>query len=263
MGRPGSLDCLPPKQPDVRVHGALAGAETYVSRTQWCLPALVVVGVALLAAGPAAALPGPLGALFADSPAAGCITNAVDNECSDTAPIGGAADVAISPAGAHAYVAASDNSTLIGLATDGVGAPTRAGAACVSSAALVSCSPAIGLGGIASVAVSPDGSHVYTAAPGVSAVAAFVRDPVTGALAQAAAPCVADEIPGVPDPQPSELGCVAVQGLAGAADVAVSPDGSHLYVASSDADAVALLVRDPIGGALTQPVGPARVSRRC
>jgi 6-phosphogluconolactonase (cycloisomerase 2 family) len=93
-----------------------------------------------------------------------------------------------------------------------------------------------GLNGIQSLAVSPDGSHVYTAAWEADAVAIFSRDGDTGELSYVGV--VRDGDPGV-------------DGLNGAYWVAFGPDGSHVYVAGYDDDAVTLFNRNGGTGALS------------
>jgi len=93
-----------------------------------------------------------------------------------------------------------------------------------------------GLGGIQSLAVSPDGSHVYTAAWEADAVAIFSRDGDTGELSYVGV--VKDDDPGV-------------DGLDGAYWVAFGPDGSHVYVAGYYDDAVTLFNRNGETGALS------------
>jgi hypothetical protein len=81
------------------------------------------------------------------------------------------------------------------------------------------------------------------------AVAAFARDPTTGALTQLAgtAGCV------------SETGnggaCADGRALDRARGLAITEDGANVYVGSEIADAVAVLTRDPSTGRLTQPAG--------
>ena len=210
-----------------------------------------------MAAGQASALPGPPAALFADSAAAGCVAAAAQTDCGATAPLAGASDLVVAPDGRHAYAAASGTSSIVPLSVDGFGAPTGVGAGCLSSAAVAGCAAAIGLNGVAALALSADGESLYAASPASSAVAVFAREAGSGALSQPAAACVADQIVGPLGPVASTAGCVPAQGLAGASDVALSPDGSHVYVAAAAADAVALLARDPASGALEQPIGPS------
>ena len=94
------------------------------------------------------------------------------------------------------------------------------------------------------VVVSPDGEHVYAATNAVGfpiptgrhAVLAFVRDQASGALT-----FIEDYVDG-------ESG---VEALRSPMDLAVSPDGHHVYVASSGDNAVAVFERDPASGKLT------------
>ena len=92
------------------------------------------------------------------------------------------------------------------------------------------------------VAVSPDGSSVYVAGVGDWAIVSFDRNPATGALSGQG--CIAD----VGD----FAGCgTTQQGLNTAYGVAVSPDGSSVYVASLVDDAIVSFDRNPATGALS------------
>ncbi|MCQ3977303.1 MAG: hypothetical protein DPW09_28060 [Anaerolineae bacterium] len=93
-----------------------------------------------------------------------------------------------------------------------------------------------GLAGAWSVAVSPDGSHLYAASFSDETVAVFSRNATTGALTFVEA---------------QKDGVGGVDGLGGARLVTVSPDGSHLYVASQGDRAVAVFSRNATTGALT------------
>jgi len=93
-----------------------------------------------------------------------------------------------------------------------------------------------GLSGVLAVIVSSDGRDVYTAAPNADAIAAFHRDPATGALTQT---------------QVIKNGADGVGGLGFACALALSPDGNHLYVAGATDNAVAVFTRDPNTGLLT------------
>lgn len=93
-----------------------------------------------------------------------------------------------------------------------------------------------GLNGAVALAMSPDGLHVYTAARDADALAAFSRNPATGALTFVAA--YVDGVGGF-------------SGLRAANDVAVSPDGLHVYAVSRTDGAVTAYTRDPLTGALS------------
>jgi 6-phosphogluconolactonase (cycloisomerase 2 family) len=102
------------------------------------------------------------------------------------------------------------------------------------------------------VVVSPDGAHVYVAAPSSSAVAVFDRDLVTGVLEQKDTTdgCVVDT------PAPDVLGCDNTgTALSGAFGLALDGPGTTLYIASADADAIAVYDRDTTTGALAVKAG--------
>ena len=93
-----------------------------------------------------------------------------------------------------------------------------------------------GLDDIRSVAVSPDGKHLYAAGSVDSAVGVFSRDSTTGALIFVEV--IKDDV-GV------------VDGLNGAISVSVSPDGKHVYAAGINDNALAVFSRNSTTGTLT------------
>lgn len=93
-----------------------------------------------------------------------------------------------------------------------------------------------GLNGPNSVAVSPDGSHVYVASRHDDAITIFGRNPSNGMLTYRG--MMQDGVDGV-------------DGLNGARALAISPDGSQVYVASQHDDALAIFDRDESSGELT------------
>ncbi|MEW6271719.1 MAG: beta-propeller fold lactonase family protein [Thermodesulfobacteriota bacterium] len=163
---------------------------------------------------------------------------------------------AVSPDGRHVYVVSQqrDPVTLSALALfardASTGALTQlAGlAGCISGDLPGECTPGIGLGSAASVAISPDGRSVYVASAS-DAVAVFARDAATGALTQLAEPygCVSQSGSGGQ--------CTQGKALDGARAVAVSRDGEFVYVGSELSRAVAVFSRDRRTGALTQLPG--------
>lgn len=106
-----------------------------------------------------------------------------------------------------------------------------------------------GLNYATAVVVSPDGNSVYATA-GLSgadmAVVSFSRNPSTGALTPLG--CVDDVDVGVDTCAQSTVG------LDGASGIAVSPDGTSVYVASENDNAIVSFSRDLATGALT-PLG--------
>jgi hypothetical protein len=105
-----------------------------------------------------------------------------------TAGLAGAGWVAASPDGQHVYVAAFYSSavtTFARSAVTGVLTQLRGPAGCVADIGDgVTCAAGRGLAGPVAVVVSPDGKHVYVTSRDANAVAAFARNPMTGALTQ-------------------------------------------------------------------------------
>jgi 6-phosphogluconolactonase (cycloisomerase 2 family) len=145
--------------------------------------------------------------------------------------LAGASSVTISPDGAHVYATGRDDNggavfsrnattgalTFVEVQTDGVGGVD-------------------GLGLPNSVAVAPDGGHVYVASSADNAVAVFSRNGTTGALTFV---------------EMQQDGVGGVDGLADAVSVAVSPDDAHVYVVGNDDVAIAAFTRNTVTGALS------------
>ncbi len=183
----------------------------------------------------------------------------------------GARHLALSPDGAHLYVASSPSSGgQPGLAI--FGRDVTSGA--LSFVERVVGDPGgVSFNGTRSLLVSPDGRHVYVAA--VAGVLGFARDPSTGTLGfvdvhDDSANSIAISPDGnylyaigewlrsvltvlARDADSGALSVVetfpyGVGGLGVAAAVTVSPDGRHLYLASEEEPAVAALTRDAGSG---------------
>jgi DNA-binding beta-propeller fold protein YncE len=200
------------------------------------------------------------GAVAQLPPPTGCTTRTGDGQlCAMGRGLDAPLGLAITPDGEHVYVASfqSDPVSISAIALFARDATTGALTQLPGAQGCISedigggvCTPGVGLRGTISVAVSPDGRHVYTAAKS-DTVAAFVRDRETGFLTQ------------LPEP----LGCISQSGsgghctqgraLDGANSVAVSRDGRFVYVASELSRAVAVFARNRQTGALTQLAGLA------
>lgn len=155
-----------------------------------------------------------------------------------------ASDVAVSPDGKSVYVAGEADRAIVRFNRDpATGA--LSGGSCIQDPSLTDCPVAQeGLHGANGVAVSADGASVYVASTTDGAIVRFNRDPGTGALSGGA--CIQDV--GLTDCPTTQ------QGLEYASDVAVSPDGTSVYVAGEIDSAVVRFNRDPATGALT-PAG--------
>ncbi len=195
------------------------------------------------------------GALTQKAGTAGCISESGGAPCQDGEALGGAFAVAVSPDGASVYVASQtsdaiaifDRNTFTGALTQKAGT-----AGCVSEDGTGSaCQDGVALDSATGVAVSPDGASVYVASETSNAVAIFDRNTSTGALTQKAgtAGCVSED--------GTASACQDGAALTGAIGLAVSPDASSVYVASSTSNAVAIFDRNTSTGALTQKAGMA------
>ena len=142
----------------------------------------------------------------------------------------GASSVATSPDGQHVYVASRDGDTIAIFSRN-----RSTGALTFLENQVDDVGGVNGLDNANSVALSPDGHHVYAASDGDSAIAVFSRNSSTGALTFAEA---------------QSDGVDGVIGIAGARSVTVSPDGQHVYAAGATDDAVVVFSRNGTTGAL-------------
>lgn len=175
----------------------------------------------------------------------GCFANDSAQGCEDLpgAPLSSAFGVTVSPDGRSVFVVSLSSNSIAQFSRTGSTARlTYAGCLANTSTQFCRDLPGSPLTGAAAVAVSPDGRTVYVASSRSNAIARFARRgadlPITyaGCLADDATPlCTA--LPGSP--------------LTGAAGVAVSPDGTSVYVASAGSNAIARFVRGGSRGGLT------------
>ncbi|MEO8195215.1 MAG: beta-propeller fold lactonase family protein [Thermoanaerobaculia bacterium] len=145
--------------------------------------------------------------------------------------LAGASAVAVSPDGAHVYVVGETDDAVAVFSRD-----ATTGLLTFVEAKKDGLSGVDGLNGARALALSDDGRHLYVAGALDNAVAVFSRNATTGALTFVEA---------------QVDGAGGADGLAGAAGVALSPDGEHVYVAGEGDSAVAVLARNPLTGALT------------
>ncbi|MEO1367094.1 MAG: beta-propeller fold lactonase family protein, partial [Acidobacteriota bacterium] len=137
----------------------------------------------------------------------------------------GATGVTVSPDGGYVYVAARKDSALTFFRRDAT-AERLAFAGTIKDGF----GGAFGLGGAAEVAASPDLRHVYVAGFRDDSLVVLRRDASRDTLSFA---------------DVKQNGVGGVFGLAGAADLVVSPDARHVAVVGRKDDALALFRRHP------------------
>ena len=181
----------------------------------------------------------------------GCVAAVALPGCTTAPALLGADVVVVSPDGNNVYVGAFGEAAVAVFARDAsTGALTPAG--CIADGT-AGCAPAALMAGPEGMTVSPDGNNVYVGAAISNAVVVLNRDPSTGALSQAPAPAGCMTLA-------AASGCTTVQAVQGADAVAVSPDGTSVYVAAGLQDGAAAFARDTQTGALTQMSGTAVIA---
>jgi len=178
----------------------------------------------------------------------GCIQDndsGVD-QCSEEADaLNAAAGVAVSPDGLDVYVTSLGDAAVTHFDRDpDTGALTFVG--CIDdTSGPETCTeddPTDGLNGAGGITVSPDGASVYVASgTGSRAIVRSTRDLTDGTLK--AKGCIDD--PAGVDPCDD-----TTDGLDGAANVAVSPDGTSVYVTAAFSDTIVRFKRDVADGSL-------------
>jgi len=141
----------------------------------------------------------------------------VEQEGARNFGLSGIHSVVVSPDGAHVYAAAQGDSAVVTFRRN-----KRTGALTLADAVADGVDDVEGLHGALRAAVSPDGTKLYVASTHDNAVAAFDRDPRSGALSFI------------------EMQKGSPECLAYARAVAVSPDGKNVYVAGASSNAVAV-----------------------
>jgi DNA-binding beta-propeller fold protein YncE len=178
----------------------------------------------------------------------GCIAAKGAGGCAAAIGLDEPNSVAVSPDGRSVYATSrAGNSVSTFVRNPSTGAlrqlpPPLSG--CISGLPVPGCATGLALLAPDVVVVSPDGNNVYVGSFFGNSVAAFSRNPSTGALAQLAgsAACIAEATPG----------CVTGLALKSVEGLAISGDGESVYAATALSNAVVTLVRNPTTGALAQ-----------
>ena len=226
--------------------------------------AALIAGV--LAATPAAASAGPTGSLQQLPSPGNCVTTASGTGCG-TLIEGGtttARSIAVSPDGDNAYVASGNGAVTTFGRNERTGALSFSrclkdrGSTEVCQANVTSNTDLEGIISDARwIVVSPDGKNVYvgassgTAPLNVDSVTSFARNTATGVLTPLSGKnlCISETLGG--DANDTST-CRQGYGLSGLMKMDMSPDGKRLYAISPSDSTLAVLIRDPATGALTQ-----------
>jgi DNA-binding beta-propeller fold protein YncE len=179
--------------------------------------------------------------------AAGCVAARGANGCGAAIGLDGPNSLAVSPDGRTVYATSrASNSIAIFRRDPKTGALTQlpASAGCIAGVPIPICAAGRALVGPDVVVISPNGASVYVGSFFGNAVAVFDRDPASGALTQPgdSSGCIAEAI----------AGCGPGFALGAPEGMAISGDGTSVYVASALSSAVVSLSRDPSTGTLTQ-----------
>jgi predicted ribosomally synthesized peptide with SipW-like signal peptide len=178
----------------------------------------------------------------------GCVSRAGSGgACATYAQIDTGRGLEISPDGASVYTATSSNST-VAVFSRNASTGVLTASSCVSDTGNGgACTDGTAMNGAYNVRSSPDGLSLYVTSFLTDALTVFSRDPSTGALTQLAgtAGCISDDGTGG--------ACTDAASLSSVGALAVSPDGTNVYVVINGG--VAVLARDTTTGALTQAPG--------
>jgi DNA-binding beta-propeller fold protein YncE len=181
----------------------------------------------------------------------GCVRHGRGGACSPARALASPAALAISRDGANVYVVSAGSDALAVLARNRrTGALRQLSGAdgCISQRPGGGCLVGRALNEPTSVAVSPNGEHVYVAGRRFPSGLAVFNRAADGSLTQprGTAGCVSHR---------GGSGCAAARGISAPEEVAVSPDSRHVLVAGMQSNAVATLSQGPNG--LSQADGEA------
>ena len=195
------------------------------------------------------------GALRQLTGARGCISQFSGGGCVNGRGLNEPIMVIVSRDGKRVYVASRSPGAVAVFRRGPGGALTqRTGqAGCISQGGREGCTVGRGLKAVWDVAASADGKSIYAAGNDSNSLAILQRTRAGLSQPEGPAGCLA---------RSADEGCTVARALGVASGVAVSPDGRSVYVASYGSDAVAILRRNRVTGALTQTPGkPGCVSQ--
>lgn len=150
--------------------------------------------------------------------------------------LAGAAGMALSSDGKYLYVSGAADNAIAVFARD-----ASSGALMFKGAVSNGSNGVTGLQSPEQLVMSGDGRYLYVAAAAANAVVAFQRDSGSGGLTF---------VQSLANGQQDDFG-TPVTGLGGVYSLAVSPEGSQVYAASEQDNALTVFHRNPVSGRLT------------
>ena len=170
---------------------------------------------------------------------AGCVASIAQDGCGGARALEGASAIAVSPDNLHVYVAVGHGRCRRELRAPAqriARAARGASPAASPRRSTPGCDAGPPLAGADAIAISPDGRFVYVGAGTADAIIVFSRDAATGRLTPlaGAAGCLRANRPN----------CTPVTGIDAPSGIAISPDGTSLYVTSTAAGTLTAFQRD-------------------
>jgi DNA-binding beta-propeller fold protein YncE len=202
------------------------------------------------------------GALTQLAGTAGCITEAGAEGCAEGMQMNHVEGLAINPGGGTVYAASPFSNAIDILQRDpSTGALTQAtnGNGCITVEAVSGCAQGYQFAGVNALVVSPKGGNVYATSLTSNSVTMF-RPTEGGGLAQPARPQGENTPEGLGNPEGCLVylrapGCSLGRAMSVPEGLALSPDGTNLYVAAFVSGAIDVLDRSFETGAVNQKPG--------
>jgi DNA-binding beta-propeller fold protein YncE len=209
---------------------------------------------------------GKAGALTQLSGTAGCIVEGGAEGCASGVQMGAIEGLAISESGSAVYTAAAASSAIAFLSRDAsTGALSQTG--CITSVEVGGCTRGYEFGGVNALAVAPTGGDVYATSLTSNSLTTF--RPASSGIGLGQPPGPEREVEGekvaAAAGTPSPDGCTVFLRAPGCAfglamqapeGLAVSPDGSSLYVSALSTGAIDVFDRNTESGIVAQKPGP-------
>lgn len=187
------------------------------------------------------------GALYQLAGSEGCVAEAISG-CAPGVALGAPEGMAISPDGASVFVATALSNAVVTLNRDSAtGALSQPAGGCIVDTPLGGCATGVQISGANAVAIGPAGRDVYVTSLFSNSVTSFSRS-AAGVLTQkpGTAGCLV---------YLRAVGCSFGRAMTAPEGIALSPDGSSVYVASFTGSAIDVLDRERESGIVAQKPG--------